>query len=140
MKLTLNQEKQVEAKYIQVLAAVRYWDDASVNGESDENGANVPFKHGDIWEPLIDIDNGLVVDWPEGVEVDFHFKVCDSGSYHLLDEDKNILASIINNYVPDGLCHGDRGYGDYIIFSVNGNGGIEKYSNKVDADDWSEEE
>lgn len=46
MKLTLNQERQVEAKYIKVLAGVRYWDDALIDGESDEGGANVPFKDG----------------------------------------------------------------------------------------------
>lgn len=89
---------------------------------------------------MIDIDNGLVVDWPEGVEASFHFKVCDAGSYYLLDSDKKIVASIFDNYVPDGLCHGDNGYGDYIIFSVNGNGEINKYSNKVNADDWGDEE
>lgn len=126
------------AKYLKVEADVRYWDDAYINGEQDESGKNVPFKDGSTWIPVIDLENGLVVDWPKGVTGDFHFKVCDAGTYYLLDSDKNIIASRFNNYVPDGLCHGDRGYGDYIIFKVDGDGKIENYKLSLDDDDWKE--
>jgi len=128
------------AKYLKVEANVRYWDDAEINGERDEGGENVPFKKGDVWLPTIDLINGSVIDWPLGIEAKIHFKICDAGSYYLLDEDKEVIASIINNYVPDGLCHGDRGYGDYIIFNVDSEGKIEGYKNLIDEDDWAEEE
>lgn len=134
------EEKEVEAKFIKVSAKVRCWDDAEVNGETDVTGEGVPFKNGELWSPVIDIDEGIVVDWPQGTKASFHFKICDSGSYYLLDEQMNELASIDNNYVPDGLCHGGTGYGDYIIFSVNEDGSILDYSNKFDIDDWQKDE
>lgn len=140
MKLTVKVEKEVKAKFIKVSANVRYWDDATINGDQCESGDNVPFKNGGLWEPVIDIDNGVVIDWPEGVDAKFHFKVCDAGSYYLLDWEFNVIASIEENYVPSGLCHGDSGFGDYIIFDVNENGEIKNYSNLIDSDDWVDEE
>ena len=140
MKITVIKKEEVEACFLQVMANVRYWDDAEINGETDVTGEGVPFKNGDLWNPIIDIDKGVIVDWPNGTKASFHFKICDSGSYYLLDEQMNEIASIDNNYVPDGLCHGDNGYGDYIIFSVNEDGTIVDYSNKVSPEDWIEEE
>jgi hypothetical protein len=121
-----------KTRFLKIEADVRYWEDARINGEESETGENVPFKAGGAFCPTIDLDNGTVLDWPEGVVADFHFKVCDAGDYHLLDENKNIIASILNNYVPSGVCHGDNGYGDYIIFSVNGSGEIAKYRKSID--------
>jgi hypothetical protein len=37
------------------------------------------------------------------------------------------------------LCHGDNGFGDYIIFSVNESGQIDNYVNRLDAEDWIDE-
>jgi hypothetical protein len=127
------------AKYLKVEAGVRYWDDAIINGEQDEEGKNVPFKDDDTWVPVIDLDGGSVVDWPEGVEADFHFKVCDSGTYHLLDDKKEVIASRFDNYVPDGLCHGSDGWGDYIIFNVGPDGKIDKYRKNINPEDWRED-
>ena len=36
MKLIKNEQKEVEFKYLQVDVDPRYWEDAEVNGESDE--------------------------------------------------------------------------------------------------------
>ena len=125
-----------EAKYLKVCAPVRYWDDAEINGETCESGSAVPFKFGDVWKPIIDLDAGVVLNWPDGKSASFHFKVVDAGSYHLLDEIMNPIASIIENYVPDGLCHGDQGYGDYIIFKVGQDGEIFNYRKTICANDW----
>ena len=135
-----RKESQADVEYIKVSANVRHWEDAEINGESSEDGLNVPFKNGDLWEPVIDVNNGIVIDWPQGTEAKFHFKICDAGSYHLLDRQSNVILSIDNNYVPSGLCHGDRGFGDYIIFNVNKDGSIVGYSNCIDVDDWIESE
>lgn len=128
------------AKYIKVEAGVRYWEDSEINGITDEDGTLTPFRVGDSWCPVINLDAGEVVDWPKGMTASFHFKVCDAGDYYLLDSDKNVIASILNNYVPDGLCHGDRGYGDYIIFDVDENGEILKYRKNLDSSDWTDED
>ncbi len=136
MKITVIENKEVEVKYLKVSATVRYWEDSEINGEADETGTLTPFRNETEWCPVIDIEKGIVIGWPQGMRASFHFKVCDAGTYWLLDESENEVAEIINNYVPSGLCHGDRGFGDYIIFSVNEDGSIVDYSNKIDPDDW----
>ena len=126
------------AKYIKLEVNPRYWEDADINGaQAFEDGSNVPFKDGENWILIIRIDDGVIIDWPEGISASFHFKVCDAGTYHLLDENMEKIASRLNTYVPDGLCHGDRGYGDYIIFNVNKNGVIEDYFPHINEEDWS---
>lgn len=113
------------AKYIEVHADVRYWEDATVNGIEDTDGSLIPFKDGDTWKPVIDLVLGIVVGWPSGVVADIHYKVCDAGEYWLLDENKNRIAKYKDYYVPDEiLCVGENGYGDYIIFKVAENGSI----------------
>lgn len=44
----------------------------------------------------------------------------------------------LSTYVPDDfLCHGDRGYGDYIIMDVSGDGQIAKYERPTpDRSEW----
>jgi hypothetical protein len=132
--------------YIEVSAAVRYWEDATINGEDDTEGTLTPFRRGNLWCPVIRLADGQVMDWPEGMEADFHFKVCDAGEYWLLDENRTRIAKWIGSYIPDDfLCHGDTGYGDYIIFSVGPTGLIAKWTRPTvewgdreeDAHGWS---
>ena len=128
-----------KAKFIKVEAAVRYWEDSEINGVSDEDGKLTPFRVGDLWCPLIEIESGKIQNWPIGTTAKFHFKVCDAGAYYLLDENEELVSSIEDDYVPNGLCHGGNGYGDYIIFNVDENGVIENYSNGIDEEDWSKD-
>lgn len=117
------------AKFLKVEAAVRYWEDSTINGESHEDGSTIPFKFDELWCPIIELATGKILDWPSDTVADIHFKVCDQGEYFLLDEYKNKIARSLGYYVPDDfLCHGDRGYGDYIIFTVDETGQIQKYT------------
>lgn len=114
--------------YIEVSAGVRYWDDATINEQTDDEGTLTPFRRGDLWCPVIRLADGLVMDWPAGMTADLHFKVCDAGEYWLLDEGRQRVAKWGSSYVPDEfLCHGDTGYGDYIILNVGGDGLIKGY-------------
>lgn len=128
----------IKAKYLEVLAGVRYWEDAEVNGVDDVEGNLIPFRQNDLWKPIIDIENGVILDWPQGMTANVHYKVCDEGKYYLLDENKNRIAQWRGYYVPDSfLCHGDQGFGDYIIFDVDQNGKIKNYQKPVvDRDTW----
>lgn len=115
-------------KYIEVSAGVRYWEDGTLNGEEDGVGI-MPFREGDMWRPVIDLDEGKVVDWPKGDTASIHYKVCDSGEYWLLDEEHKRVAKWNGCYVPDDLlCVGAKGYGDYIIFSIEEDGKITGWS------------
>ncbi len=119
----------MQTTYIEVSAAVRYWEDATVNGTEDTNGALIPFRKGDLWAPVIRLTDGMVMDWPQWTTADVHFKVCDAGEYWLLDDDRKRVAKWAGFYVPDDfLCHDDEGYGDYIIFKVAANGQIQEWA------------
>lgn len=133
------------ASYVEVSANVRYWEDASINGEEDTDGRLIPFRSGNNWTPVIRLLDGMVMDWPAGTVADIHFKVCDAGEYWLQDADRKRVAKWTGFYVPDDfLCHGDNGYGDYIIFKIGADGLIEKWETpdirmvcKCDEDDQS---
>lgn len=116
------------AEYIEVRAEVRYWEDSVVNGDADESGSLMPFRDGLLWCPVIRLSDGLVIDWPQGTTAEVHYKVCDQGEYWLQNSARQRIAKWGGYYVPnDFLCHGDEGYGDYIIFNVDSEGFIKKW-------------
>lgn len=109
--------------YIRVQTVVRYWEDATVNGVEDINGNLIPFRDGHSWCPVIRLSDGKVMDWPEGTTAYVHYKVCDEGSYYLLNDSLDEVAVWNDYYVPDRfLCHGDKGYGDYIVLDIGPDG------------------
>ena len=119
----------MKAMYLEVRAEVRYWDDATVNGAEDTAGALIPFRVNESWRPVIRLADGAVMDWPQGTVADIHYKACDAGEYWLLDADRKRVAKWAGFYVPDDfLCHGDTGFGDYIIMKVGTDGLIENWS------------
>lgn len=129
MKATIKIEKEVEVKYLVVDAHVSHWDDSEVNGvEDDDENPRMPFanKACHMWKITIDVDEGRIVDWPEGVAAKVFYKVCDEGVYSLLDPDKNLIERI-ESYVPDCLAISYTGYGDYICFDVEPDGHIEDW-------------
>ncbi|MFA5630317.1 MAG: hypothetical protein WC997_02295 [Porticoccaceae bacterium] len=129
-----------EATFIEVDADVRYWEDATVNGVEDIDGTLVPCRKGDAWAPTIRLADGYIKGWPEGTTASIYYKVCDQGLYWLLSEGGLRIAKWRGDYVPDNiLCVGENGYGDYIIFKVNGDGFIENWNQPVlEADEWEQ--
>lgn len=127
-----------QARFIEVSAEVRYWEDAYLNGEEDAEG-KIPLRNGVLWEPVIELETGQVQNWPEGVTADVHYKVCDQGEYWLLGAAKQRLAKWKGCYVPnDILCVGDNGYGDYIIFKVGGDSAVIGWKKpSLDAEQWA---
>lgn len=111
------------AMYIEVLAEPRYWEDAEVNGQRDNDGSLIPFRIGDEWRPVIRLADGMVLDWPPGMVAKIYYKVCDQGMYWLQDADRKRVAKWAGHYVPnDFLCHGDNGLGDYILMNIGADG------------------
>ncbi len=126
--------------HIEVEAAVRYWEDASVNSQPEDNDApTVPLRNDKCWCPRIRLADGVVEGWPEGVTADIHYKVCDGGEYWLTDEAGNRLMRWKGHYVPnDFLCPDGEGFGDYIIMTIGANGHIENWSVPfVEPSDWT---
>lgn len=121
-----------DAVFLLVDARVRYWEDAEINGVSDEAGTLIPLREGDSWKPVIELATGRIQNWPQSTTADIYFKVCDDGDYWLADAEWKKIAKWRGDYVPDSLLAiGDRGYGDYIILRVSGDGLIEGWSEPV---------
>jgi len=136
MKVTATIQHDFDVAMIRVSAKVRYWEDSVVNGDEDTDGTLIPFRRGDLWEPVIDLETGRVMGWPEGTRAEVSYKVCDEGTYHLIDQNGAVVATR-EGYVPDMLAVGDHGYGDYIILTIRADGLIDGWEPPViDAADW----
>lgn len=140
--------KETNARYLQVDAGVRYYEDTVVDGVDDislydSKGDGEPFVPCVVkikdkptsciysdhyrWKPLIDVSNGQIVNWRKGTTADVHYKVCDEGVYCLLNNNKQQIIRI-ESYVPTLLDPYGNGYGDYIIFSVDADGYIKDWN------------
>lgn len=137
IEITVAKRDKIAVKYLKVRAGVRYWEDAIVNGEPDEDGSRIPCRIGACWCPMIDLDAGIIENWSPGTTADIHYKVCDDGRYSLLDASLNEVA-VIDGYVPGVMCPDADGYGDYIIMEVDGDGAIAGWV--IDLSDFEGEE
>ncbi|MBO7570670.1 MAG: hypothetical protein J6T48_00805 [Bacteroidales bacterium] len=91
-------------------------------------------------EFMIDLKNGKMQDWNEEYGyLRMWAKVRDSGTYTLLDTEKNPICQI-NGYVPNKLIPPfEKGYGDYIELDINADGTINNWSQNPDLSDFVEE-
>ena len=126
------------AAFIEARAEVRYWEDALVNGVEDVEGTLIPLRDGDRRCPIIRLADGRVLIWPQGTKADIHYKICDQGEYWLQNAAGQRVAKWSGHYVPGRfLCHGDKGFGDYIICKVGADGCIEDWqAPEVDPEEW----
>ena len=138
MKVNIKIEKEVDIKYCQLKVEPRYWEDTTVDGVEDTEGDLIPCRDKDFWCPLIHIDTGVIVNWEIGKTAKVHYKICDSGSYYLLDQYESIILSIEDDYVPNNLIPGE--YGDYIIMDINESGTIINWGTKRNLSDFINEE
>lgn len=138
MKAQVKVTKEVNVSLLCVSAGVRHWEDATVNGVEDTDGCLIPFRNGDRWEPLIAVDAGVILNWPQGITAEIHYKICDDGKYKLLDELGNDIYTW-DGYVPGFMYPGGDGYGDYIIMTIRPDGKIENWVTDRIKDELDEE-
>lgn len=109
--------------YLRATCGVRYWEDTDINGEPDTEGDKIPCRIGEAWCPVINLNTGIIEDWPIGTTASVHYKVCDDGKYELLDIAK-VTVKTIEGYVPSIMCPKENGYGDYVIMDIDADGRI----------------
>ena len=126
MKIELLVKKEVEITMVKVDVAVRY--------DEEDIPNDFPMRKGNMWSAIINIDNGKILDWPMGQSGDLYMKVCDQGSYYLLDPHGNTVLSIEDDYVPNRLIPGE--YGDYIDLKIDMNGIITNWKSKPSIEDF----
>lgn len=122
MKTKIKVEQEIEIHAVHVTLPVRY--------EEEDIPNDFPFRAGDLWETVIEIDTGKVIGWPVGKSGHLHMKVCDEGSYWLLRRDGSCVAKITQDYVPHGVIPGE--YGDYVDLKINAEGIITNWPKKPD--------
>lgn len=127
---------------------VRYWNDTEVNGVEDVdffktkgNGCpqipcavqvlkeptNVIYSDHWRWCPIINIENGQIVNWQIGVTANVHYKVCDGFSCSLIGLDDEIVVDF-EGYVPSFMSPSENGFGDYIIMFIDKDGYIKDWN------------
>lgn len=134
--LRLKETRAVPVKYIRARCGVRYWEDAEINGVQDSDGSRIPLREGTSadndslgggnWCPTIDLDTGIIENWPAGTTASIHYKVCDDGDYELLDANREVVKAI-DGYVPSIMCPEGEGFGDYVIMEIDSDGKIAKW-------------
>lgn len=128
MKVTIPTTREVNVKYITLELPVRY--------EEEDLARDAPMRDGDMWNISIDIDTGIILQWPKDNPLDLYMKVVDEGVYRLFDADWQELTSIAG-YVPHGIVPGQ--YGDYVSFQIDCNGLVTNWPNSLSfIDFWPE--
>lgn len=135
MKIQVQEIREVDVAFIKVVVQVRYWEDATVNGDVDEDGNLMPCRNGDCWCPVICLESGIIMNWEQGKSAKVHYKVCDAGVYALLDKDREEVKTI-DGYVPEIMCPRGGGFGDYIIMDIDADGAIQGW--KPTLDEWEQ--
>lgn len=137
MKTKIKVEKEVEIKTLKIDVGPRYWEDATVNGVEDTVGKLIPFRNKDRFVLFIDVDKGVIKDWPKGTKANIHYKVCDDGLYSLQDENGETL--IEKEYYVPNIMPGEH-YGDYIILDIDEDGKILNWKTDFSIKDFMTEE
>lgn len=155
MKITRMIKAEQDIRYLRATMGVRYWVDGDY---SDDNGKtwhcdfddtdeenkrimkltpcvvrkDIGYRESDYWEIIIDLNEGKVLNWPQGFCLKAYYKVCDDGEYIFFDENWNNAINITKEYgqyyVPDFLAIEDNGYGDYVCINIDGDGNIENFA------------
>jgi hypothetical protein len=139
VEINVKEKKKFNLKTLHVNANARYWENSTINGFNDtERGDLIPCKENNSWKPIIDIDNGIILNWEKGKVASIHYKVVDCCRYEIHDDNGKIIKSVEDGYVPRTLSPKRNGYGDYIIMDIDENGLINNWIFKVD--DFFDEE
>lgn len=124
MKLINNEEKIVEIRRVEIKVPLPYY----------EFPEDLPFLDDQTWNPIIDLNEGRIIDWPENYPINIFLKACDSGDYYLLDENDKVVSSLERDYVPNKLLPGK--YGDYLELSISPSGRILNWKKDASLEDF----
>ena len=128
MKAFVMVEKEVEISEVVIDISPRYIGDS----EDDDMPTDFPLLNDNKnnWVARVNIDTGVIANWPQGDARKMHVKVCDAGTYRLMDENFNEIAAIVNDYVPHGVVPGS--YGDYVELTIDEAGRITNWPRRPD--------
>ena len=126
MKQQISVKKEVELTHIEIYVPVRY--------DDEDIPYDFPLRVNDYWKATVEIDTGIILEWPKGETGELYMKVCDEGCYYLFDDKGKKIASIEGNYVPHGIVPGE--YGDYISLKIDKRGIILNWPENPNVDEF----
>lgn len=138
MKVTINRPTEVNVVMMLVNAVVRHPEDAytRITGtsqwvEENPNEPSMPYLYKDgnmyYWRPVIDLDNGQILNWPKDKEAKLCYKVVDEFNCILHDSNGNCVSEY-DDYVPRCMQLDEEGYGDYIYITIDSEGYIKNWA------------
>ena len=142
MKKKIKIEKEVDLALAECQIFARYWEDSEVNWVEDDAGnPKMPcvesvehFYHKRkklAWCPVINLDNGQIMNWPQGTTASIHYKSCDENVICIIDAEDNVVKRYCG-YVPGFLCPKENGFGDYVIMDIDESGYIQNFNANLD--------
>lgn len=111
--VTVTKREEVRVAKLRFSVAARY--------AEEDFPKDMPGLVCEQWSDTIDLLEGKLCDHPKYPACSIHTKVCDAGTYELLDEMGSVVATD-DGYVPS-FFPGDH-FGDYIIFELDETGKI----------------
>lgn len=152
MKIKVKKIVEVDITSMKAYLIQDWWDGAEIafnNSDNyvevEEDGSNLPMlvpvtdeittnKYLQKYKAFIldiDLSNGKVKNWQQGISMKIYWKIVDQGIYEYYDENNQLFFSY-EGYVPDELAIEDDGYGDYVILNINKDGFIENWNSDGD--------
>ena len=145
MDNSLKNKLKQDSRYLQISIPydkedklIRFDDGVMTELECDEEFTPPMLNAEDqLLEFVIDLKEGKMLNWNyEGGYLRMWAKVCDSGSYTLLDSEKKPIWQI-RGYVPNKLIPPfENGYGDYIELAIEADGTVVDWPTKPDLSDF----
>ncbi|THA16815.1 hypothetical protein [Rodentibacter pneumotropicus] len=126
MIIEIPTTKQVNVKYLKIDIPMRYGD--------EDVPYDFPLRENDNWTAIIDLDTFKIEGWPQGKSGELSTKVCDEGTYALLDENKQTVKEISDCYVPNKVIPGE--FGDYIHLKIDESGKVTNMPKELNFDEF----
>lgn len=132
MEITILKEEKINLKYIKCHFYIRDWSGFVCSARK------IPFSSENYWNPVIDVDEGKIIDWEKGVTLNVNAKTCDDNELYLYDENNNLIIWFDNyqketvhfyrGYVPEFLDVIGDGCGDYLQLIIDRDGYIKNFN------------
>ncbi len=122
MKTTVLKPTEIEISHIELALPVWY--------DEEEIPNDFPFRKGDLWTVLVEMDTGKILNWPKGRAAKIHLTVKDGGKYTLYGPDREVLAKRDGDYVPHDVVPGQ--YGDTVELDIAECGTIRNWPRQPD--------
>lgn len=82
------------------------------------------------WCPIIDLNEGKILNWKKGISAFVHYKTVDCNFIIFKDEFENVIKKY-EGYVPQFLNTVDNN-ADYVVMDIDSNGYIKNYRRILD--------